>query len=184
MADLVGPKTLYAGFCGLIDADAVNRIASTFNTAVNQQFDAVHMTISSPGGYVSEGIYLYHHLRSLPLLITMHNMGMVASIASTIYAAGARRVASPNSVFMIHPVQNQPNGSLIHGSLKSIIESAEADETRIENILRERCAFPEEVLTMRRSVDLYFTPNDALQHGLVHEIADFTLPAGNQVFHI
>lgn len=184
VANLIGPKILYVGFCGVIDADAVNRIASTFNTAVNQQFDGVHMTISSPGGYVSEGIYLYHHLRSLPLQITMHNMGMVASIATTIFAAAERRVASTNSVFMIHPVQSSLPGNVIHGSLKSVLESAEADEARIENILRERAAFPEEILTQRRTLDIYFTADDALNFGLLHEIADFTLPPGNQIFHI
>lgn len=59
MADLVGPKTLYIGFCGPIDANSVGRIAGVFNQAVNDSFEAVHMTFTSPGGYVSDGIYLY-----------------------------------------------------------------------------------------------------------------------------
>lgn len=184
MADLVGPKTLYIGFCGVIDPDGVRRIAGVFNQAVNDQFDAVHMTFTSQGGYVSDGIYLYHHLRSLPIHICIHNMGMVASIATTIYAAAHKRGACLNAMFMIHPVQNTPNGSLAHDNLEALLQSARADETRIDSILRERAAIPDDILSRRQSVDIFFTAQQALEFSLVHEIADFTLPTGNQIFHI
>lgn len=48
MADLIGPKTLYLGFCGVIDSSSVGKIAGAFNQAVNDVFDAVHLTFSSP----------------------------------------------------------------------------------------------------------------------------------------
>ena len=184
MADLAGIKTLYIGFCGLIDSDGVGRIAGTLNQAVNDYYDAVHMTFTSPGGYVSDGIYLYHHIRSLPLSVSIHNMGMVGSIATTIYAAADRRVASSNSMFMIHPVQNTANGNLAHENLESLLHSARADEERIDSILRERAAIPDGVLARRRSVDIFFTAQEALEFGLVHEISDFVLPPGNQIFHL
>lgn len=184
MADLVGPKTLYVGYCGPIDTDGVGRIAATLNSAVNQQFDAVHMTFTSNGGFVSDGIYLYNHIRSLPLDVTIHNMGMVASIAASIYVAGARRTAASNAMFMIHPVHTNPNGALAHAALLSTLESAIADEERIDAILKERTSIPDDILTQRRSVDLFFAAEKALEYGLVHEVADFTLPAGNQVFNI
>jgi ClpP class serine protease len=60
------PKTLYLGFCGLINADSVRKIAGAFNQAVNDGFAAVHLTLSSPGGVASDGVFLYHHIRSLP----------------------------------------------------------------------------------------------------------------------
>ncbi|MGN6271298.1 MAG: ATP-dependent Clp protease proteolytic subunit [Sphingomonas sp.] len=184
MPDLVGPKTLYIGFCGAIDSAGVGRIAGTLNEAVNQQFDAVHMTFTSNGGFVSDGIYLYNHIRSLPISVTIHNMGMVASIAASIYAAADRRTACANAMFMIHPVHTQPNGALAHAALRSTLESAIADEERIDAILKDRTAIPDEVLTRRRSVDLFFAADKALEYGLVHEVCDFALPSGNQVFNI
>lgn len=184
MADLIGPKTLYVGFCGPIDTAGVGRIAAAFNEAVNQQFDAVHMTFTSNGGFVSDGIYLYNHIRSLPLQVTIHNMGMVASIAASIYAAADKRTACNNAMFMIHPVHTQPNGALAHAALRSTLESAIADEERIDAILKERTAIPDDILTQRRSVDLFFAAQKALEYGLVHEITDFALPTGNQVFNI
>lgn len=182
MADLIGPKTLYVGFCGPIDTNGVGRIAAALNEAVNQQFDAVHMTFTSNGGFVSDGIYLYNHIRSLPLEVTIHNMGMVASIAASIFVAAQRRTACANSMFMIHPVQTQANGA--HAALQSTLESAIADEERIDAILKERTTIPDAVLTQRRNVDLFFATDKALEFGLVHEITDFSLPAGNQIFNI
>jgi ATP-dependent protease ClpP protease subunit len=184
MPDLVGQKTLYIGFCGGIDAAAVGKIAGVLNQAVNDQFDAVHMTFSSPGGIVSDGVYLYHHIRSLPISVTIHNMGIVASIGTTIYAAAERRTASANSMFMIHPVGTVPNGAMKQSSLRATLEAVLADEERIDAILRERAVIPDEVLTRRRDADLFFAAQKALEYGLVHDILDFTLPAGNKIFHL
>ena len=182
MADLIGPKTLYVGFCGPIDTPGVGRIAAAFNEAVNQQFDAIHMTFTSNGGFVSDGIYLYNHIRSLPLAVSIHNMGMVASIATSIFVAAERRTASENSMFMIHPVQTQANGA--HAALRSVLESAVADEERIDAILKERTTIPDDILDQRRSLDLFFATDKALEYGLIHEVTNFTLPPGNQIFNI
>jgi ATP-dependent Clp protease protease subunit len=88
MPDLMGLKIGYLGYCGLIDSAGVTRIAQAINAAVNQQYDGVHLCISSIGGYVGDGMYLYHHIRSLPFSVTMHNTGTVASIATTLFVAG------------------------------------------------------------------------------------------------
>ena len=182
MPDLIGTKTLYLGFCGIIDAAGVGRIAAAFNQAVNDQFDCVHLTFSSPGGAAADGVFLYNHIRSLPIRTVIHNSGTVASVATTIYAAADFRTACDASIFMIHPVQAQANGA--HHSLQSVLDSALAEEDRIDAILKERSAIPQDVLERRRSVDVFFTAKNALEYGLVHEIGDFTLPAGNKVFHL
>ena len=67
MPDLAGMKVAYLGFCGLIDSNGATRLATTINTAVNEGYDSVHLCFSSPGGYVGDGIFLYHHIRSLPI---------------------------------------------------------------------------------------------------------------------
>jgi ATP-dependent Clp protease, protease subunit len=182
MPDLIGPKTLYLGFCGPIDSVAVGKIAGAFNQAVNDQFDAVHMTFTSPGGAASDGVFLHYHIRSLPIEVTIHNQGMVASVATTIYAAAHRRTACPDSIFMIHPVSMQANG--YHASLKSAMDLTEYEEARIDRILAERTAIPEAVLHERRNRDIFFTAEKALEYGLVGELRTFTLPPGEQVFHL
>jgi ATP-dependent protease ClpP protease subunit len=176
------PKTLYLGFCGVVDDAGVGKIASAFNQGVNDNYDAVHLTFSSPGGVAADGVFLYHHILSLPIKTIIHNTGMVASVATTIFAAADIRRACPNSIFMIHPVQAQANGA--HASLQSTLDAALAEEARIDQILTERTCIPKDVLDQRRSRDIFFAADKALEYGLVDEIGAFTLPPGEKVFHL
>ena len=184
MPDLAGEKVAYLGYCGLIDPAGVSKIAAMLNAAVNEQFDSVYLCFSSQGGYVGDGIYLYNHIRSLPIPIVIHNTGTVASIAATLFAAGAHRACSPHSIFMMHPVAMQSSGPMATAVLLASLESAQRDEDRTEAILRERAVVPEDVLSARRTRDIYITPQEALTFGLVHEIREFALPPGNKIFQI
>lgn len=176
------PKTLYLGYCGVIDSTAVAKIAGALNQGVNDDFGAAHLTFSSPGGDAAAGVFLYHHIRSLPIQTIIHNTGMVASAATTVFAAADVRRACEHSIFMIHPVQTQANGA--HASLQSRLDLALAEEARIDQILTERTAIPQDVLSQRRSLDIFFAADKALNYGLIHQIGTFTLPPGNKIFHL
>jgi ATP-dependent Clp protease, protease subunit len=182
--DLAGPKVAYLGYCGLIDSAGVTRIAGAINTAVNSQFDCAYLCLSSNGGYVGDGIFLYHHIRSLPIRITIHNTGTVASIAATLFVAGHRRLCAPHSIFMMHPIAVGGGSAMASAPLQAALDSALRDEERTENILRERTRIPEDILSARRNRDVFLSAQDALGYGLVDEISEFTLPAGNQIFQV
>lgn len=184
MPDLAGPKVAYIGYCGLIDSAGVTRIAGAINLAVNNQFDSVYLCFSSNGGYIGDGIYLYHHIRSVPLPVFIHNTGTVASIATTLFVAGHRRLCAPHSIFMMHPVAVGSGATMASSPLQAALDAALRDEERTENILRERTRIPEDILTARRTRDVYLSAQDALSYGLVDEIAEFALPAGNQIFQV
>ncbi len=93
----------YFGFTGMIEPGGVGRIAGALNSAVNSGVGAVHMSFSSNGGYVADGIYLHNHMRALPLHVTIYNTGSVGSIAVSVFLAAAERYCSQHSMFMIHP---------------------------------------------------------------------------------
>jgi ATP-dependent protease ClpP protease subunit len=184
MPDLAGEKIAFLSYCGPIDAAGVSKIAGMLNAAVNEQFDRVHLCFSSGGGYVGDGIYLYNHIRGLPIPITMHNTGTVASIATTLFSAAERRICSVHSIFMMHPVAVTGNGSMVSGLLLASLDAAQTDEARTEAILRERTDLPEDILSSRRTTEVWITPEKALTYGLVHEVAEFTLPPGNKIIQI
>jgi ATP-dependent Clp endopeptidase proteolytic subunit ClpP len=177
-------KIAYLGYTGPIDSNGATRIASTINWAVNEQYECVYLCFNSPGGYVGDGIYLYHHIRALPVEVVMHNTGTVASIAATLFAAGHRRFCAPHSIFMMHPITVGGTDSMASEPLQAALDAALKDEVRTESILRERTRIPQEILTARRSRDIYLTADKALEYGLVDEIREFTLPAGNKIFQI
>jgi ATP-dependent Clp protease, protease subunit len=148
MPDLAGLKIAYIGYCGLIDSSGVTRICGALNTAVNNQFDGVYLCLSSNGGYVGDGIFLYNHIRSLPIQITIHNTGTVASIATTLFVAGHRRLCAPHSIFMMHPVAVGGSGPMASAPLQAALDSALRDEERTENILQSELTFPKMSLSL------------------------------------
>jgi len=184
MPDLAGRKIAYLGYTGPIDSDGVGRIASAINNAVNNSFDEVHLCFSSLGGYVSDGIYLYNHIRGLPLNVVIHNVGSVSSIAVAVFVAGEERYCSPYAMFMIHPTVMPSQEGMTSERLQSSLNAALADDTRTENILRERAAIPGEILVARRFKDVYITPKEAMIYGLVHAVKEFSLPKGHHITQI
>jgi len=184
MADLRGRKIAYYGYTGAIDSSGAGRIAAALNTAANDDADEVQLCLSSYGGYVSDGIYLYNHIRGLPVMVVAHNTGSVTSIAVAVFVAASERYCSPHGMFMIHPTIMSSKEGMSAQRLQSSLDSALADDRRTENILRERAAIPEEILTARRFKDVYITPKEAVIYGLVHGVKEFELPKGNQIIQI
>lgn len=185
MTDLAGQKTAYFGFTGLIEPQGVTRICAALNYATNNHFDEVHLTFSSPGGYVADGIYLYNHIMALPIKVTIHNTGSVSSIAVAVFSAAAERYCSPHAMFMIHPttVGGSPEGASWH-RLDAALQTALADDGRTENILRERTTIPDDVLNSRRYGDVHISPQQALQWGLVQGVREPFFPKGHEITQI
>lgn len=178
-----GPTHL--SFCGPIDSHGASRIADALNTAVNKGADEVYLTLSSPGGYVADGIFLYNHIRALPLAVHMHNVGSVSSIAVVVFLAARHRYASQHAAFLIHPTSVQAsNASLAPEPLKSALDTAIAEDMRTEEILRAHARLPEELLAARRHRDLFLSAAEAIRYGLADELREFALPKGSTIFQI
>lgn len=184
MMDLAGAKIAYFGFTGTIEPNGATKVAAAFNHAVNQGFDEVHLTFSSVGGYVADGIFLYNHIRSLPIKTVIFNTGSVISIAVAVFVAATERYCSQHSMFMIHPTTMNGAEGASAARLQSALNAALADDQRTENILRERTSIPDDLLQARRFTDVHIGADQAVQVGLVHGLREFTLPPGNQIIQI
>lgn len=174
----------YFGFAGVIEPTSVTKIAAALNQAVNSNASAIYLCMSSPGGLIGDGIYLYNHLRALPVSITVHNTGTVSSIAVAVFCGADNRLCSSHAIFQIHPTTVSNPGGQSAGQLKSGVTSALADDKRTEDILRSRTRVPDKLLRQRLVGDVWITPGIALKHGLVHSISEFSLPPGQKVFQI
>jgi ATP-dependent protease ClpP protease subunit len=184
MPDLAGVKVAYLGFTGGVDSTGVTRIAAALNNAVNNGFDEVQLCFSSLGGYVADGIYLYNHMRSLPVRVVAHNAGSVSSIAVAVFLAAEERYCSSHAMFMIHPTVIPSSEGMGAERLQSALDAALADDTRTENILRERARIPEALLTQRRTRDIHINPKQAAEYGIVHGVREFVLPRGHQIIQV
>ena len=132
--DLAGSKPYYFGFTGMIEPLSVTKICGALNTAFNDGATEIHLALNSSGGLISDGIYLYNHIRALPTKVIIYNTGTVASIATVIYVAASVRYCSRHSVFMIHPTALQQLLDVGAEKLGGFHRSTLADDERINAI--------------------------------------------------
>ena len=64
----------------------------------------IDVQVSSPGGWVVDGLEIYNLIRNYKGNKQTHLMGLAASMASYIVLAGDRIIAEDNAVFMVHNV--------------------------------------------------------------------------------
>ena len=130
----------------------------------------IHMYINSPGGSVSATLALYDTMQFLEAPILTYCMGMAASGAAILLAAGTagKRYALPNSKVMIH----QPYGQ-VGGQVSDIeIQAAEIlkERERLNEILAKHTKQPLELIARETDRDKYYTAQEAKAFGLVDDV--------------
>ena len=130
----------------------------------------IHMYINCPGGSVTATLAIYDTMQFLECPISTYCMGMAASGAAIILAAGGkgRRFALPHSKIMIH----QPYGQ-VGGQVSDIeIQAMEIlkDRTRLNEILAGHTGQPIERIERETDRDKFYTPVEAKEFGLVDEV--------------
>lgn len=123
--------------------------------------------INSPGGEVEAGFDIYNYLRSLGVPIKTIGSGMVASIATVIFMAGAERVLRPDCAFMIH----LPSGG-IGGTADEIAEYAnevKAVEKRLIDFYKKVCNTTEEAIRPLLKNETFLTIEQAITLGFATE---------------
>src|SRR5262245_15255227 len=130
----------------------------------------VHMYINSPGGSVSATLAIYDTMQFLEAPIHTYCMGLAASGAAVLLAAGSkgRRYCLPNSKVMIH----QPYGQ-VGGQVSDIeIQANEIlrERSRLNEILAKHTGQPLDVIAKETDRDKYYHATEAKAFGLVDEV--------------
>src|SRR5580704_6606054 len=122
----------------------------------------IHMYINCPGGSVSATLAIYDTMQFLECPICTYCMGIAASGAAIILAAGTKgkRYALPNSKIMCH----QPWGQVPYAQVSDIEITANEfskDRLRLNEILAKHCGQPIEVIEKETERDRYFHAQEA-----------------------
>lgn len=130
----------------------------------------IHMYINSPGGSVSATLAMYDAMQFMSCPVNTYCMGMAASGAAILLAAGTKgkRFALPNSKIMCH----QPYGN-VGGQVSDIeIQATEIlkEHERLNQILSKHTGQPIEVIAKETDRDRYFTATEAKTFGLVDDV--------------
>ena len=134
----------------------------------------IHLYINSPGGSVSAGLAIYETMQYIRPDVSTICVGMAASMASVLLAAGSRgkRFALPHSRVMIHQplggAQGQASDIEIHA--REILRIRE----EMNQILARHTGQSPEKIQADTERDHFMTAAEAKAYGLVDEVV---LPA-------
>ena len=134
----------------------------------------IHLYINSPGGIVTGGMAIYDTINFLQCDVVTYCIGMAASMATVILAAGTKgkRFALPNSRVMIH----QPSGGA--GGQASDIAIAAKEIIRWRKVLNETVAKhtgkTAEQVEKDSDRDYYMTAHEAKAYGIVDNVVEST----------
>ena len=130
----------------------------------------IHMYINSPGGSVYATLAIYDTMQFLECPIATYCMGIAASGAAIILAAGTKgkRFALPNSKVMIHQPWGQIGGQISDMEIQA--DEFTKDRDRLNEILALHCGRTVEEIARATDRDKYFTAKDAKEFGLVDDV--------------
>jgi ATP-dependent protease ClpP protease subunit len=175
---------VYVVFVDDINQVNTNRIVAGLTVAMAQGHTRVHVMFQSFGGFVGDGIMLYNLFRTMTSLqVSLYNAGQVSSAAVIAYLGAKRRVATRNSVFMLHRPHNSPQFASAT-KLAKLAESLMVDDKRTEEILRAHIKMPDESWKHLENNDLYLTGEEAVKYGIATELGEFSPPPGTPIYKL
>ena len=182
-AQPVRSNEVYAVFCGTIDQNAVQRFFQGMAGVMANKITGVHILFQSTGGFIGDGVCLYKFFQSLPVDLTLYNVGTIASIAAIAYLGAKKRKTSAHATFMIHRSYNFPQAATA-ARLQAVTQGLTLDDRRTEAILRQHITLSEEKWAELNYNDLVFSGPEAVKIGLAGEVGEFAPPNGTQIYNI
>jgi ATP-dependent Clp protease protease subunit len=132
----------------------------------------IHLYINSPGGSVTAGMSIYDTMKYITCDVATYCIGMCASMAATLLAAGTKgkRNALPHAEVMIHQVLGGARGPATD------IEIRTKHLLRTKNIMNQILARltgqPIERIERDTDRDNYMTAEEAKEYGLVDTVLE------------
>ena len=140
----------------------------------------IQLYINSPGGSVYAGLAIYDTMQMIPAPVSTWAVGVTASMATVLLAAGAqgKRFALPHATVHMHPAGGGAQGytpdvriqvkelervqnSIFHILAKHTNQTSEQIERDFE---RDRWMYAEEAVEYGLVDQVYGTPNPVLSH--------------------
>ena len=168
---LLNDRIVFLG--SAIDDDVANVvIAQLLHLESADPEKGISLYINSPGGSVSAGLAIYDAMQFIRCDVSTVCMGMAASMASVLTAAGTpgKRFITPNSQIMIH----QPMGGAESRTQQTDFEIAAKEmrkcRERLEGILAKHTGQPIETIHADSERDHWLTAEESKAYGLVDDI--------------
>jgi ATP-dependent Clp protease protease subunit len=130
----------------------------------------ISLYINSPGGSVTAGLAIYDTMQFISCEVSTICVGMAASMAATLLAAGAKgkRIALPNAEVLIHQVMGGAEGQAteIEISARHILATKE----RLNRILAKHTGQNIKKIEKDTDRDYYMSSDEAKEYGIIDKI--------------
>ena len=130
----------------------------------------IFLYINSPGGIVTAGLAIYDTMQYVRAPVSTICIGMAASMASVLLAAGApgKRYSLPNSRIMIHQGSAGFRGNTpdVEIQMREVMHLTE----RLTGILAAHTGQPAEKVKSDSERDFYMGAEEAKAYGLIDEV--------------
>ncbi|MBH41874.1 MAG: ATP-dependent Clp protease proteolytic subunit, partial [Candidatus Magasanikbacteria bacterium] len=166
---LLKDRIIFLG-TGINDSVANTMIAQLLFLENQDPEKDIKLYINSPGGSVTSGLAIYDTMQYIKPDVSTICIGMAASMASVLLAAGekGKRFCLPNSEVMIHQVmggmQGQASDIQIHA--ERIIEM----KARLNKILAEHTGQKMSVVEKDSDRDNFMLAEEAVAYGLADKV--------------
>ncbi|HPE16633.1 MAG TPA: ATP-dependent Clp endopeptidase proteolytic subunit ClpP [Oscillospiraceae bacterium] len=132
----------------------------------------IQFYINSPGGSITAGMAIYDTMQYIKADVSTICIGMCASMAAFLLAAGTKgkRIALPNSEIMIH----QPSGGAQGQATDIQIQARRMEiiKRRMNEILAKNTGKSVEQVTADCERDNFMNAQEALDYGLIDKVLD------------
>jgi ATP-dependent Clp protease, protease subunit len=130
----------------------------------------IHFYINCPGGSVTATLAIYDTMQFLECPISTYCMGLAASGAAIILAAGTKgkRYCLPNSKVMIHQPWGQVGGQISDIEIQA--NEITKERHRLNEILAKHTGQPLPAIEKETDRDRYFGAEEAKAFGMVDEV--------------
>ena len=159
-----------------IDSESMNEIIQQISLlSIESPDEPITMLINSTGGSILNGMVIIDAMNSCPCEIRTVSLGIAASMAAVILAAGSKRFASVNSQVMLHQplVQGLPGGSC--SEIEDVANSLMKTKAELDRLLTRLTGKSIKTIRKLTSKDTYMTAEEALEYGLIDAIAEGNL---------
>ncbi len=140
----------------------------------------IRLYINSPGGVIYAGLAIYDTMQAVRCPVSTYCVGLAASMATVLLAAGqkGKRFALPNSLIHIH----QPLGGAQGQAVDIEIEARRIirERERLNDILSKATGQPVERIIRDSDRNYYMEPQAAVEYGIVDEVLNAS-PKGEEV---
>ena len=152
------------------DANAALIVAQLLYLEAQDPDKDIQFYINSPGGAVTAGMAIYDTMQYIKADVSTICIGMAASMAAFLLAAGAKgkRMALPNAEIMIHQPSAGTQGQITDMAIH--LKRLEIIKKRMNHILADNTGKPLEVVTADCERDNFMSAEEAKEYGLIDKV--------------